>query len=106
MKISGKNIRLTARLIIVVYLFLSVAITTPVPCHTEEHHHSSGHAAQHLSFICTWMCAAATFIHSADPDLCQTFSPSPGNAVVSAGTSWSRPPVTSFHIRPPPFPLS
>jgi hypothetical protein len=87
-----------------VYLFSTGLIMVRAEGHALRHEeHSEDHAKQHASFICTWMCAASTFVHSPE----QTFG---RQSIPSFEYSIARPeepprsqPLSADTIRPPPF---
>ncbi len=54
----------TALFIVMVYLSLSGLMMVSAGDHAMIHQKSSDHAAQHASFVCTWMCAASTSAQS------------------------------------------
>ncbi|WDT73500.1 MAG: hypothetical protein MPW17_23050 (plasmid) [Candidatus Manganitrophus sp.] len=58
-------IKQTALLFTLVYLFSTGLIMVRAEGHALSHEeHTEDHAEQHASFICTWMCAASTFVHT------------------------------------------
>ncbi|MEK7306637.1 MAG: hypothetical protein AAB014_03270, partial [Nitrospirota bacterium] len=93
-------------LITLIYLFLSGFIMIGVGGHAAEHGHSADHATQHASFVCTWMCAASSFVHSADQKPSYRFNPCFENLQVYPERVSSNISIFSFYIRPPPFFLS
>jgi hypothetical protein len=93
-------------LITLIYLFLSGFIMIGVGGHAAEHGHSADHAPQHASFACTWMCAASSFVHSADQKPGYSFNPSFEKSQVYPECVSSSIAIFSFYIRPPPFLLS
>jgi len=50
--------------IVMVYLSLSGLMMVQAGEHAMMHQKSQDHAAQHRSFVCTWMCAAGTSAQS------------------------------------------
>jgi hypothetical protein len=74
--------------------------------HTLGHGHTANHAAQHASFICTWMCAASTFADSGDYSLGQSLHPPFEKPTVAIERFLSHLSIFSFRIRPPPASLS
>ncbi|VAX28199.1 hypothetical protein MNBD_NITROSPIRAE01-2354 [hydrothermal vent metagenome] len=51
--------------ILMVYMSLSGLMMVRAGGHALVHQQSPDHAAQHASFVCTWMCAASTSTESA-----------------------------------------
>ena len=100
------QIRQTALLVTLVYLFLSSSVIIGAERHALKHQHNTDHAAQHASFICTWMCASSSFVHTSDPVLNQTAQPSVENLAVYNERFLNPLSIFSFRIRPPPNPLS
>lgn len=88
-----------------IYLLLSVSMTISVEKHLSEHGRHSHHAAQHASLICAWMCAASTFVHSADQTLSHRSKISIEKPVILGRPFFDNPFLFFFHIRPPPFSL-
>ena len=93
-------------LIILIYLFLSGFMMRGVGGHAAEHDHSANHASQHVSFVCTWMCTASNFVHSADQKLGYSFNPSFEKSQVYPERVSSNMSIFSFYVRPPPGLLS
>lgn len=100
------QIRRTALLVVLVYLFLSGFMMTGMGEHVAEHGHDSHHSAQHASFTCTWMCASSSFVHTSDHVLKQTALPSIENLTVYNEHFLNPLSIFSFHIRPPPISIS
>lgn len=92
----------TALVVLLVYLLLTSLIMVRAERHALKHEHHGSHAAQHASFICTWMCAASTFVHSADQKVSQRLHPSFENLTLSIEFSLKDLSIFSFYIRPPP----
>ena len=96
------QLKQTALLVALVYFALSFAVAVRAADHGQTHSHHANHAAQHASLICVWMCAASSFVHSADPYLTRSVEPSPENPPDRNPGGMSQITITSFHIRPPP----
>ncbi len=99
-------IKKTALLLALVYLSLTGLIMVRMEKHALSHDHESNHAAQHASFICTWMCASSTYAHTADQNQAQDFNPTPDDPAIHIEPFFPASPLFSFHIRPPPSSLS
>ncbi|WDT70835.1 MAG: hypothetical protein MPW17_19125 [Candidatus Manganitrophus sp.] len=70
-------IKQTALLFTLVYLFSTGLIMVRAEGHALSHEeHAEDHAKQHASFICTWMCAASTFVHTSEQTLDGQSTPS------------------------------
>jgi hypothetical protein len=95
--------RKIALTLVLVYLFLSGFMIASMGGHAMYHGQTSHHAAQHASFICAWMCSAASFVDSKDPTLSQTDDPPFEQLAVFTQSFYSHSSIFSFHIRPPPF---
>jgi len=99
------QIRQTALLLTLVYLFLSSYMMIGVERHALGHEHHANHSARHASVVCAWMCGASTFVHSTYQVLDQSsrlyFASLPGyiERFLSDLSGFS------FHIRPPPSSL-
>ncbi|MBI3609581.1 MAG: hypothetical protein HY204_02630 [Nitrospirae bacterium] len=100
------QIKQTALVLTLVYLFLSGFIMVGAGGHAAHHSDSADHAAQHASFICNWMCAASTFVQSANPRLSQRLTLSFENLAGYADGFYGIRSVISFYIRPPPVSVS
>ncbi|HTN42172.1 MAG TPA: hypothetical protein VMN77_00075 [Nitrospiria bacterium] len=100
------QIRRTALLLVLVYLFLSGFMTIGAVQHDFNHGHNADHAKQHASPACDWMCTASAFIHSADPNLTQGFNSSFESKIVYRERVFASLSIFSLYIRPPPHPLS
>ena len=93
----------TALLLALIYTFLLGFMMIGIGGHAAEHGHSADHATQHASFVCTWMCAVSSFVHSADQISCQRLNSSFESSIayatkrVSSNTS-----IFAFYIRLPP----
>ena len=96
----------TALVLTLLYLFLSGFMTLGAGGHAATHEHGTNHTAQHASFVCTWMCAASFFVHSADIHLRSGVHPSFEKLTVYTEPSISNFSVFSFYIRPPPVSIS
>jgi hypothetical protein len=92
--------------LVMIYLFLSAYMAVGAAEHDFKHTHTSGHSKQHSSFFCDWMCAAATFVHSADLNLRQGFDSSIESQVVYVEHAYTNLSIFSLRIRPPPFSIS
>jgi len=71
--------------------------------HALQHEHHGNHAARHATFVCTWMCAASTFVHSADQRINQTTSLFYEKPAAPVETFLRHLFISSIHIRPPPI---
>ncbi|MBI3811351.1 MAG: hypothetical protein HY283_03990 [Nitrospirae bacterium] len=100
------QIRRTALLIMLVYLFLSGFMMTGMGEHVAEHGHDTHHTAQHASFVCNWMCASSSFVHTSDHVLDQTAQPALETLAVHHEHFLNPLSIFSFRIRPPPVSLS
>jgi len=101
--LTGKNrIKHKALVLSLIYLFLSGYMMVGEERHGLEHLRHAGHAARHASLICSWLCAASTSIHSANPNINQSLNPFFENLAVSAGPISKRLSVFYFHGRSPP----
>lgn len=100
-------IKQTALLFTLVYLFSTGLIMVRAEGHALSHEeHSQDHAKQHASFICTWMCAASTFVHSPKQTLEGESTPTFETPIARAETPPRPQPLTTGTIRPPPFFIS
>jgi hypothetical protein len=106
MMMRKSHIQQTALALTLVYLFLSAFMTVGAGGHAATHEHGGNHAAQHASFICNWMCAASSFVHSADPHLRSGVHPSFEKLTVYTEPFISNLSAFSFYIRPPPVSIS
>jgi len=95
----------TARAVLFVYFLLTGLTAAGMEGHAAEHARHGNHGAQHAGFLCLWMCASSTFVHTADPQPTQRFSPSFSHRVPYAEPSPRNVFVFSFYARPPPFRL-
>jgi len=62
-------IRRSAFMIALVYLSMSTVMSLQLGGHALKHGQGSHHAKQHVSLVCTWMCAASTPLQSMRPPL-------------------------------------
>lgn len=106
MKAQKAQIRRIALLLTLAYFALSGSVMIQSGVHAAVHGHSPEHAAAHASFICTWMCAASSFVHSADPHLISGVHPSFEKLTVYTEPDRSNISALSFYIRPPPVSVS
>ena len=106
MKTQKAHIRRIALLLTLAYFALSGSVMIQSGVHAAVHDHSPKHAAAHASFVCTWMCAASSFVHSADPHLAEGVHPSFENLTVYSEPDRSNISAFSFYIRPPPVSVS
>ncbi len=74
--------------------------------HAMRHDRASDHSVQHANFICAWMCAASTHVHSSDLTQRQGFIPIVEAAGFYTENFFSNKPILALSIRPPPFILS
>src|SRR5437867_9247027 len=100
------QIKQAALLLSLVYLFLSSHMMIGEGRHALENVHHASHAARHSSLICAWMCTASTSIHSANPNINQSFNPSFEKLAVSNEPFSKHLSVFYFHGRSPPVVLS
>jgi hypothetical protein len=100
-----RSIRQFALLLALVYLFSSGWMTLRTEGHILNHEAAHHHGAQHASFVCAWMCAASTFVHSPDQRLSPSFHLSFEAPALSEERFHHAFSVFSFHIRPPPSSL-
>jgi hypothetical protein len=100
----GKTqIKNTALFLALVYLFLSVFISVGAAKQGLHPMHHAGHARQHSTLFCHWMCAASNFVHSADQRVpAGVREPSFERPTLYAEPVLEHLSVFSFHIRPPP----
>ena len=106
MKTQKAHIRRIALLLTLTYFTLSGSVMIQAGGHTVTHEHGTNHAAQHASFVCDWMCAASSFVHSADPHLTEGVRPSSETPTVYSEPDLGNLSVFSFYIRPPPVSIS
>jgi hypothetical protein len=97
-----RRIKTTALLLTLIYLWLSGSIMIGAENHAVRHAHSANHSAQHSSFVCTWMCASSSFVHSSDHSLSRTPLPAEPNAAGIAQRPFDNRSVFNFRTRPPP----
>ncbi|NKE73509.1 hypothetical protein [Candidatus Manganitrophus noduliformans] len=97
-----REFKQTALCLALLFLLSIGLMTIRAEGHSLNHEESADHAARHASSICAWMCSASTFVDSVEKDPTERFYPSPETLVVLTRHFFSRPPVFSFHIRPPP----
>jgi len=86
-----------------VYFSLSLYMVVPLERHAMRHGQTPDHSEGHRSSICSWLCAASTFVHSADSAPAQDFIPSCETTLFSTKSVPLNKPLLVFHIRPPPF---
>jgi len=98
--------RQIACLLILVYLFLSGFMIVGSASHAVEHQHGTNHAEQHASFVCTWMCAASSFIHTDHPRPHSSLNPVFHNLPTYTQQTENNLSIFSFYARPPPTSLS
>lgn len=72
--------------------------------HTLVHGQDPHHAAQHATWICSWMCAASSMIQAEDPVQDPALLAVPGDPVRPVHEVLVSLAPTAFHIRPPPSP--
>lgn len=96
----------TALVVLLVYLLLTSLIMVRAERHALKHEHHGSHAAQHASFICTWMCAASTFVHTDNQKQREVGHLSFEHLVFYTEGLFTNLLIFSFHIRPPPALLS
>ena len=99
-------IKKTALLLALVYLSLTGLIMVGTEKHALNHDDHSDHAAQHASFICTWMCASSTYTHTVDQNQTQEIHLAPEDPAFQIERFYFASPLFSYHIRPPPSSLS
>lgn len=100
-------IKRTALLFTLVYLFSTGLIMVRAEGHALSHEeHAEEHAKQHASFICTWMCAASTFVHTSGQTLDGQSTPSFESPIAKPEVPPRPQPLSTGTIRPPPFSLS
>ena len=100
------QIKRTALLLVLVYLFLSGFMTVGAVQHDFNHGHNADHAKQHASLACDWMCTASAFVHPVGPTLTHSFNFSFESKVVYVEHFFTSLSIFSLYIRPPPFSLS
>lgn len=100
------QLRPTALLLVLVYLFLTGFMAIGAVQHDLVHERHADHAKQHSSLACDWMCTASAFVHSADPTLTHSFNLSFESKVVYVEHFFASLSIFSLYIRPPPLPLS
>jgi len=96
----------TALLLALVYLFLSGSMTFGAVQHDLIHEHHADHSKQHTSLACDWMCTASAFVHSGHPPLTHSFQFSFERTVVRFENFFANLSIFSLYIRPPPLSLS
>jgi hypothetical protein len=97
-----RNIKRTALLVTLVYFALSILVMFQAGKSSAMHRHGTNHAGHHNSFICSWMCAASSGIHSADLDVTQEFHAFSENLPIRNESYFSNLSVYHEFIRPPP----
>jgi hypothetical protein len=95
-------IKQTAIFVTLVYFALSSMVLFQAGEHAAVHKHGTNHAKHHTSFICNWMCAASSAIHSADFNVTQDVHPSFEKLPIHTETFLSSLSVFHVYIRPPP----
>lgn len=72
--------------------------------HAVQHGRFPHDAREHASFVCTWMCAATTYVHSVDQAIRQQFVPV-FDVLTTFGTEkiLLNKPLLALYSRPPPF---
>jgi len=106
MKTQKAHIRRIALLLTLAYFALSGSVMIQSGVHAAVHDHSPKHAAAHASFVCTWMCTASSFVHSADPRPSEGVRPSFETLAVHTEPDRGNISAFSFYIRPPPVSVS
>ncbi|TAK03505.1 MAG: hypothetical protein EPO39_11950 [Candidatus Manganitrophaceae bacterium] len=99
-------IKQTAVLFTLVYLFSTGLIMVRAEGHALSHEEHEDHAKRHASFICAWMCAASTFVHTPEQTLDQRSTPYFENPIAKPEVPPRPQPLSADTIRPPPFLLS
>jgi len=98
------QIKRTALVLAMVYLFLSGFMAVGAGKQDVHRMHHAGHAKQHSTLFCHWMCSAATFVHSAELRVSDGVrEPSFERPAVYAEPVLGHLSVFSFYIRPPPI---
>jgi len=100
---QDRLLKKTACLTVFIYISLSAYMLVGMARHAMQHGRSPHNAAQHTSFICTWMCAATTYVNATDQTVGQQFIPVFGALSFSAENVLPNKPLLVFRIRPPPF---
>lgn len=95
-------VKQTAQFLALIYLFLSAFMPIAMERHVLMHGRNPNHAAQHATFICTWMCAASSFVHTSDQKLNRHFIPSIARQIILIDQIFHDISVLPDTIRPPP----
>ncbi|HTN42546.1 MAG TPA: hypothetical protein VMN77_01980 [Nitrospiria bacterium] len=104
--ISRKTqIRRTALVLAAGYLFLSGFMSFGAVQQGVHPMRHAGHAKQHSTPFCHWMCSASTFVHSADFNVNQDVHPSFEKLPIRTESFFSSLSVFHVYIRPPPVVL-
>jgi hypothetical protein len=99
----GKNqVKQTAVLLSLVYLFLSSHMMIGGAGHALEHMRRTNSRPRHASFVCSWTCAASTSVQSANPSLSEKLNPTFEELIVSDKPSYDRLSIFYFQGRSPP----
>jgi hypothetical protein len=98
-------IKQIAIFVTLVYFALSSMVLFQAGEHAAVHNHGTNHAKHHTSFICNWMCAASSAIHSADFNVNQDVHPSFEKLPIQTESFFSSLSVFHVYIRPPPVVL-
>lgn len=97
-----KGLRQTAFSLALLFLLSIGLMTVRAEEHSLNHEEGADHASRHSTPICAWMCSASTFVDSVEKNPTERFYPSHETPIVLTRPFFSRPPLFSFHIRPPP----
>jgi len=102
MMTRNTQIKQTAIILTLVYFALSSMVMIQAGEHAAVHEHGTNHAKHHTSFICNWMCAASSVIHSSDLNVTQDVHPSFEKLTIHTESFLSNLSVFYVYIRPPP----
>ena len=95
-------IKQTALLFTLVYFFSIGLVMVRAEGHALRHEEHASHAKRHASFICAWMCAGSTFVHTPEQILHRRAIVSAENPIAETEAPPRLQPLSADTIRPPP----
>ncbi|MFQ5580494.1 MAG: hypothetical protein ACE5FZ_07765 [Nitrospiria bacterium] len=101
-----KEIKQTARFLILIYLISSVFMTIGMEHHALKHDQSMKHKAEHATLTCNWLCTAFAFVHSPDQQTKNGFITIIAKLSIFAEQLSHDLTVLPHNARPPPLFLS
>jgi hypothetical protein len=103
LRVQKRIIRNTALLLTLCYFYLSGALALCPGEHMLMHGGSAHQETQPASILCTWMCAASIYVHTAKQTLELPSNPSFESTMAKPDSPPLPEPRSADTIRPPPF---